>query len=295
VRGAAGALSGYMVTNAFSVDLEDWFCVQNLSEVIDHDQWERCESRIEEATSRVLAVLERHRVHATFFVLGWIARHHPDLVRRIAEAGHEIASHGFAHLLVRESTPERFHKDLTDSLQAIRDATGAHVLGYRAPSFSVSTDLDWMFDILAGEGIRYDSSIFPFYFHPDYGNTSSHLWPWNITDRIVEFPMGCFRVMGMNVPCCGGGYFRAMPYPFIRYGIRKCNGEGRPIVFYVHPWELDPAQPRVSLPWSKRFRHYVHLSRTEERLDNLLAEFEFDTVSSVLGLHQSSVNGENPE
>ncbi|MBD3346294.1 MAG: DUF3473 domain-containing protein [Chitinivibrionales bacterium] len=270
--------------NAFSIDLEDWFCVNNLKEVIDYSSWDTKELRVVPNTRKLLSILDTHNVKCTVFVLGWIAERVPELIREIDEAGHEIATHGYAHLFVKEITPDIFEKDLKESLKMIRAAVDTEIRGYRAPSFSVKVEQKGIFDILARNGIRYDSSVFPIAFHPDYGNSLSCLSPFKVTEEIIEFPMGCFRQFGVNLPCCGGGYFRLLPYRFIAHGIRQCNKEGRPVVFYIHPWELDPGQPRVKLPAIKTFRHYYNLEKTEVRLNRLLSQFEFDTIRSVYGI-----------
>ncbi|MBD3422665.1 MAG: DUF3473 domain-containing protein [Chitinivibrionales bacterium] len=276
-----------MTINAFSIDLEDWFCVQNLTEVIPFEQWDGCESRIEKNTRRLLDTLKQHDVRGTFFVLGWIAERYPGLVRAIAAGGHEIASHGYGHLIVKHLQPQEFEADLTKSLDILTQITGVRPIGYRAPSFSVDTRKMWIFDILARHGIKYDSSVFPFKFHPDYGNDQIRLSPYNLSDGMIEFPMGCFKVFRWTVPCCGGGYFRLFPYRFISYGIRQCNREGRPVAFYIHPWEIDDKQPRVKIAPVKSFRHYVNLDKTLGRLEKLLDEFRFDAYRTVLNIGES--------
>jgi polysaccharide deacetylase family protein (PEP-CTERM system associated) len=271
--------------NALSIDLEDWFCVHNFAEVIPYSSWNARELRVEQNTRRLLDQLARHQVKATFFVLGWIADKTPDLIKEIAAAGHEIASHGYGHLLAKTLTPATFEKDLSASLEAIARCVPNKVLGFRAPSFSLDRTTLWVFDVLTKYGIRYDSSIFPISFHPDYGVRDGVLSIYKVTDSLMEFPMSCFKCMGMTIPCCGGGYFRLFPYSLIRFGIRKCNRENRPAVFYLHPWEIDPGQPRVTqIPRLKRFRHYYNIGKTAKRLDRLLSDFEFGTVAEVLGL-----------
>lgn len=270
--------------NAFSIDLEDWFCVRNLSSQISFSDWDGCDLRVVENTDRLLGLLDRHDVKCTFFVLGWIAEKCPDLVGRIGDAGHEIGTHGYAHLMANRHSPEDFEKDLAASLRVIESCTDCEVVGYRAPSFSVDRGDLWIFRILAKHGIRYDSSVFPISFHPDYGSSDSPLGIHSVTDSVEEFPLSCFRLFGVNVPCCGGAYFRFFPYALTAAGIRRCNREGRPVVFYLHPWEIDAEQPRVAVSGLKAFRHYFNLRKTERRLERLLTEFEFGTISSVLKL-----------
>lgn len=271
--------------NAFSVDLEDWFCVKNFTDVIDYSDWDKCELRVEKNTNRLLELLDKHNVKCTFFILGWIAERCPELIRRIAEEGHEIATHGYAHLIVKDISPQLFEEDLVKSLKVIKDCVDGDIVGFRAPSFSV-VNKPWIFEILTKHGIKYDTSVFPISFHPDYANVRAPLSIHQISENIIEFPMSCFRLLGMRWPCSGGGYLRFFPYAYTSYGIRSCNKENRPAVIYIHPWEIDPNQPRVKkVSLIKRIRHYNNLDKTEERLDRLLSEFEFGTLDSVLKLY----------
>ncbi len=271
--------------NAFSIDLEDWFCVYNFAQVINYSEWDRCELRVVQNTARLLTLLDKHETKATFFVLGWIAERCPDLIREIAAAGHEIATHGYGHIIVKDVTPEEFERDLVASLRAIQQCVNTDVIGYRAPSFSVVANKPWIFDILAANGIKYDSSIFPIGLHPDYAAAGTSLSVYNITESIVEFPLSCFRQFGITFPCSGGGYLRMFPYRYTAYGITRCNKDNRPAVIYIHPWEIDPNQPRMThVPLLKKIRHYVNLDKTEGRVDRLLSEFAFDTCASILGL-----------
>jgi polysaccharide deacetylase family protein (PEP-CTERM system associated) len=216
-------------------------------------------------------------------VLGWVAEQRPDLVREIADRGHEIASHGYGHALLTSLTPAEFEEDVDRSLEALARCGVSEVLGYRAPSFTVvERTKSWALDTLERGGFRYDSSIFPVGFHPDYGIGDAPLAPYAVTDRLREFPMSVVDVFGKRLPVGGGGYFRLLPYAYTKFFMAKCNAAGRPAVFYLHPWELDPEQPRVKLPRSKHFRHYFNLDKTERRLDALLGDFRFGTVKEVL-------------
>lgn len=273
------------LTNALSVDIEDWFCVQNLSAVIRKADWDSCESRVEASSRRLMALLERYDVRATFFVLGWIADRLPGLVRDIERAGHEIASHGYDHQLLTDLSADEFDRDLGRALLSLRNCGIAQeVIGYRAPSFTIVERTKWALPILERHNLRYDSSIVPIGFHPDYGIANGPLLPFKITERLYEFPLSCVEVFGARLPCCGGAYFRLFPYAYTRTAIRRCNAEGRQVVFYVHPWEIDPGQPRMKLPLSKRIRHYYGLARTERKLERLLQDFRFTTIRDVLGL-----------
>ncbi|HXG93213.1 MAG TPA: XrtA system polysaccharide deacetylase [Blastocatellia bacterium] len=272
--------------NAMSIDLEDWFCVHNMSEIIKKEDWEHCELRVERSARRILDLLDKHDTRATFFVLGWIAGRVPDLVREIEDRGHEIATHGYHHLLLTEITPREFEEDFEKALEIInRCGVRQNVLGFRAPSFTVvDRTRDWALPTLEKYGLSYDSSVFPIGFHPDYGVADAPLTPFKITDRLYEFPMSCLEVCGKRLPFSGGGYFRLFPYAYTKLCVKRCNERGRPAIFYLHPWEIDYEQPRVNLPRVKKFRHYHNLDKTEKRLDALLGDFQFTTIKEVLGL-----------
>jgi polysaccharide deacetylase family protein (PEP-CTERM system associated) len=271
--------------NAISIDLEDWFCAFNMSRFISRDEWGKCELRVAANTRRILRMLEAHGVHGTFFVLGWIAEQVPDLIREISSAGHEIATHGYAHLLLTGSTEAEFESDLKKGLLAVKNCgVEETVFGYRAPSFTIVDGTMWALHTLEKFGLRYDSSVFPVGFHPDYGIPGASLAPYKITENMLEFPMSCVEVWGRRLPCSGGAYFRFFPYAYTKWCLNRINAEGRPAVFYLHPWEIDPGQPRVGLPFSKRLRHYYGLAGTESKLNRLLDDFEFTTIREVLGL-----------
>lgn len=268
-------------TNIFSVDLEDWFCVQNLNGIIPGDLWEKCESRVERNTLVLLDLLTKHKVEATFFVLGWVADRYPDLIREVEARGHEIASHGYSHRLITSLTPDEFRADLEKSINVLARCSSQKVRGFRAPSFSVTRKTWWSLEIMRDAGITYDSSIFPVGFHPDYGIPDFPLSPQPLAEGPLELPMSCAEILGRKVPCSGGGYFRLFPYPVTRALMRKCNEQGRPVNFYIHPWEVDPGQPRVEMPASKKFRHYNNLDKTLSRLDRLLTDFPFTSIRKL--------------
>lgn len=272
--------------NALSIDLEDWFCVHNLSGTISIADWDRCELRVYDSTKRILRLLSKHDTKATFFVLGWVAERLPELIKQIEEAGHEIGVHGYSHLLLTEISPSEFEADIERALTAIAGSgVTQRPIGFRAPSFTVvNTTKNWALPILEKFNFKYDSSVFPIGFHPDYGIVDSPVGPYMITDDLQEFPLSCLEKFGRRFPFCGGGYFRLLPYSYTRYCMKKWNQQGRPAMFYLHPWELDPDQPRIKLPFTKRIRHYYNLDKTEHRLDQLLSEFQFSPVKEVLGL-----------
>ncbi len=267
------------IVNAMTVDVEDYFHVSGFADVVRPEDWPRFESRVEANTGKLLEIFATHKVSATFFMLGWIAERHGRLVKAIHGAGHEIACHGYDHTLVYRSTPEEFRKDVRRAKKLLEDVVGTSVDGYRAPSFSIVKSSLWALDILAEEGFQYDSSIFPIR-HDRYGIPDARRFPhqWKATNgnRLVQFPISTVRLCGLNIPIGGGGYFRLLPYAVTRWAIQRLNNtEQRPAVVYVHPWALDPAQPRVPGPLLSRFRHYVNLHTTEEKIHRLLHSFSF--------------------
>ncbi len=275
-----------IIRNALTVDVEDYFHVANLAPNIRRESWNSRESRVVANTQKLLAIFEQFDVRGTFFVLGWVAERYPQLIRDIAERGHEIACHGFSHRLVYEQSPEEFYQETLRAKNLLQDITGSAVLGYRAASYSIVRESLWALDILAELGFVYDSSIFPVR-HDRYGIPDAERAPHRMATpngkSIVEWPLATARILGFRLPVAGGGYFRLLPYWLSRWGLASINRrELRPFVFYLHPWEIDPAQPRVSASWSSRFRHYTNLGKCEERLRRLLAEFRFGTARDGL-------------
>jgi polysaccharide deacetylase family protein (PEP-CTERM system associated) len=270
--------------NAMSVDVEDYFHVSAFEGVALRAEWSSYESRVVANTDRLLDLLAGSRARATFFVLGWVAERHPRLVRRIAAEGHELASHSYWHRLVYTLAPDEFREDLRRARRVIEDAAGVGVRGYRAPSYSITARSLWAFDVLIEEGYEYDASVFPIH-HDRYGIPTAPRAPYVVTrpgGSILEVPGTTGLVGNIRLPI-GGGYFRLMPYPYTRWVMRQLNTiEQRPAVFYLHPWEIDPAQPRIAASTVSRWRHYNKLHRTEDRLRQLLADFRFDTIEAVL-------------
>jgi polysaccharide deacetylase family protein (PEP-CTERM system associated) len=275
------------VINAMTVDVEDYFQVSAFEATVCRTKWDDFESRVCRNTERLLEIFDDAQVHATFFVLGWVAERYPDLVRQIRLGGHEVASHGYAHRLVYELTPEEFREDLRRARVALEAAAGVPILGYRAPSYSITRESLWALDVLIEEGYVYDASIYPIH-HDRYGipDWSRHV---HRIDRergsILELPGSTVRWAGMNFPIGGGGYFRLLPYGWTRMGIERLNEtERRPAIFYLHPWEIDPGQPRIATSGLTQVRHYRNLAKTEARLRRMLREFPFGRVSDVLEL-----------
>lgn len=268
---------------AMSIDVEDWFQVQNLQAGVPRSSWDLQDRRVERNTDRMLELMAGAGVKCTCFILGWVAERHPALVKRIASAGHEIASHGWWHELAYEIGPERFRVDVRDSKRLLEDLTGQRVLGYRAPNFSIC---DWALDVLLEEGYTYDSSSFPVVAHDRYGRLSdvpAGKPVYAARPGLDEVCVSVLKVAGRSLPWGGGGYFRMFPYPIFRAGVRRILQSGTPYVFYIHPWEIDPGQPRVSgIRRDYAFRHYVNLAACDGRFARLLRDFQWTTIADLM-------------
>ena len=266
-----------------TVDVEDWFQVQAFAGTIGRELWDDLPRRVESNTDRFLQMFADAGVRATFFTLGWVGQRHPELVRRIVAGGHELASHGFAHRLAHEQAPDAFRADVAQSRQLLEEVGGVPVRGYRAPTFSINMRNLWAFDILADEGYHYSSSTFPIR-HDLYGMPDAPRLPHRVAGgRLVEIPLTTVRLGGRNLPCSGGGYFRLCPYSLFRAGLRHVNMNDHVRgVFYTHPWEIDPGQPRVqTAPRMARFRHTINIGRTAGRISTLLRDFAWDRMDRV--------------
>lgn len=277
-----------MITNALSIDVEEYYHSMEFEAAVPPGQPRYLPSRVEESTKKVLALLEPLSVQATFFIVGQVAEDHPQLIRKIHQAGHEVACHSYRHELVFRQPPAEFRVDVRRAKAILEDLTGEPVLGFRAPNYSIGPAQDWAYDILLEEGFLYDSSVYPI-FHDRYGYPDAPRFPYTIKvdddKRLIEFPIGTVRVSGINIPIGGGGYFRLLPVNFFRRGIRRVNErEKQPVMFYFHPWELDPHQPFPSMPFSHRFRHYVGIDKQETKLVRLLRRCHFGSVREVLEL-----------
>ncbi|RKK01809.1 DUF3473 domain-containing protein [Pseudoroseomonas wenyumeiae] len=282
------------IRNAMSVDVEDWFQVQAFVGIIQRSSWDSLESRVVANTERVLEQFAAAGVHATFFTLGWVAERHPALVRRIVEAGHELASHGHGHEQVNVIGETAFRADIRRAKQVLEDAGGVPVAGYRAPTFSIGARITpWAHAVLAEEGYRYSSSVFPIR-HDLYGAPDAPRGPHRPRpDGVVELPMTTLRAMGRNFPCSGGGWFRLIPYPVFRTALRRVNNhDQQPGIFYFHPWEVDPGQPRMNHAGRlSRFRHYTGLDSMSGRLDQLLQDFAWGRMDEVFA---AAIDGAKP-
>jgi polysaccharide deacetylase family protein (PEP-CTERM system associated) len=270
--------------HCLSFDVEEHFQVSAFESPMRRQRWDQFESRVERNTSRVLELLASGRCRATFFVLGWVAERYPNMVKDIASAGHEVASHGFSHELVTSQTPRAFREDVRKAKLILEDILSQPIHGYRAPSFTITKRSIWALPILVEEGYAYDSSVFPV-FHDRYGMPTAERTVHRImteSGALWEVPPSTTKLFNVRVPVAGGGYFRLFPYPIFRQLIRRVEKEGIPLVMYFHPWELDPQQPKMGGAILSRFRHYLNLHKTEMRLQKLLQEFRFAPIHEAI-------------
>lgn len=268
--------------NAFTIDLEEWFCSHNLQSVVHPNDWDQLPPRAIQVTLRLLSLLDKYGVKATFFVLGWLAERYPELVQAVHEAGHEMASHGYAHLLTWQHTKESFEADLKKAHQAIAACSGIQPTKFRAPAFSITPKTLWATEVLLANGIEVDSSVFPLSWHPEYGLPEAKLEPYYHPNGLLEIPLSVLEAFGKRLPVSGGAYFRLLPYPVYAKLIRQLHKQGRPLVFYLHPWEMDPLMPTLNgLSATARFRHYTNLHTVARKLERLLQEFEFAPLGHV--------------
>ncbi|ABD79403.1 XrtA system polysaccharide deacetylase [Saccharophagus degradans] len=281
-------MSNSSVVHAMTVDVEDYFHVSAFYKVISQGDWDKWPTRVEENTLKLLDLFEQRKIKCTFFVLGWVAERFPELIRKLSEQGHEIASHGYSHQLVYTQTPEVFREETKKSKDILEQITQQPILGYRAASYSITRKSLWALDILDELGFEWDSSIFPVH-HDNYGVPGSPTQPYTIElengNKITEFPLTSAKVMGMSIPAAGGGYFRQYPYALSRWLFERASvNQTRPLIFYLHPWEIDPDQPRVpNASFKSKFRHYTNLHRCYGRLERMINDFNFGTIQQSLG------------
>jgi len=270
------------ITNALTIDVEDYFQVSAMAPYIHRSEWDSRECRVERNVERILTLLATHDTRATFFTLGWIAERYPQLVRQIVDQGHELASHGYGHQRASDLGRADFRDDIVRAKQLLEDIGGVAVQGYRAPSFSIGEGNLWAFDSLQQAGYRYSSSIYPIK-HDHYGMPDAPRFAHPRGDGLIEIPVTTLRLRGRNLPSSGGGYFRLLPYALSRWMIGKVNADDRkPAIFYFHPWEIDHGQPRVAgIDLKTRFRHYVNIGRMERRLDELLQDFRWGRMDDI--------------
>lgn len=272
------------LVHALSFDVEEHFQVAAFWSTMRRRQWDNYESRVERNVERILSILSLHGIRATFFVLGWVAQKHRNLVKVIASCGHEVASHGFGHELITSQTPILFREDVRNSKDILEDIIGEQIHGYRAPSFSIISETQWALPILAEEGYAYDSSIFPIQ-HDRYGMPGANPWCHLLetpAGSLWEVPPSTIKIGPIRLPIAGGGYFRLYPYWILRQMLVHTAGEGHPLVMYLHPWELDPDQPRMQGSHVSQFRHYLNLRKTEARLHQLITDFKFAPIREAI-------------
>jgi polysaccharide deacetylase family protein (PEP-CTERM system associated) len=272
--------------NALTIDVEDYFQVSAFEGCVARGQWNRLPSRIEHNVERIVQLFRTYEIKATFFTLGWIAEHFPQVVRQIADAGHEIASHGYQHIRISDQSSKQLWQDVIRSKKLLEDVTGQSVLGYRAASFSIGSENLWALNVLEESGYRYSSSIYPIN-HDLYGMPEAPRFPFRLHEGgLLEIPISTIKIMGRNLPCGGGGYFRLVPYSMFSWAMRRINKtENQSNVFYFHPWEIDPQQPRLNgASFKSRFRHYVNLNKMEARLKQLLSDFNWERMDRVFQL-----------
>jgi len=270
------------ITNALTIDVEDYFQVSAMAPYIRRNEWDTCECRVEANVDRILALLAKHDTRATFFTLGWVAERYPQLVRRIVAGGHELASHGHGHERASDLSREAFTQDIVRAKGLLEDVGGVAVQGYRAPSFSIGHGNLWAFDCLLETGHRYSSSIYPIQ-HDHYGMPDAPRFAHAVRDGLLEVPVTTVRLGQRNLPSSGGGWFRLFPYALTRWMIQRVNQQDRAAaIFYFHPWEIDHGQPRIpGINLKTRFRHYVNIGRTEQRLDALLRDFRWGRMDEI--------------
>jgi polysaccharide deacetylase family protein (PEP-CTERM system associated) len=274
--------AGVRLAHHFTVDVEEYFQVSAFESHVARADWERLESRVAASVHKLLALLARHGAQATFFILGWVAERHPLLVKAIAAAGHEVASHGWDHRRVTQQTPDQLRESVRRTKAVLEAVVGVPVVGFRAPSFSIVPGREWALDVLIEEGYRYDSSLFPVR-RRGYGYPRGPRDPYVLNrpaGPLLELPPATLRRWGVNWPAGGGAYFRLLPYALIRAALRDYTRRGVSATFYIHPWEVDPDQPRLPASWTSRARHYSGLDRTCQRLERLLSEFRFTSVAA---------------
>jgi polysaccharide deacetylase family protein (PEP-CTERM system associated) len=270
--------------NLLSVDVEEWFHPESVQHLFDRDMWPGYESRVRINVNKLLALFEKKGVKATFFILGWVAEKYPEMVKEISGLGHEVASHGYSHRMVTKMNEIEFQNDLLKSVKILEDITGKKVTGFRAPTFSVVMSTSWALQIMATNGFRYDSSVYPIY-HDRYGIPDAPRTPYfplGEDENLVEFPMSTVKMFGKNFPFGGGGYLRIFPLWFTKKLLRKLNREGLSGILYVHPWEFDAEQPRLDLGFPSNLRHYYNIKSNLDKLESLLTDFEWTNFESVL-------------
>ncbi len=269
--------------NAMSVDVEDYFQVSAFEQYIDKSNWDSLEHRVAQNTNKILDVFEEYNTKATFFTLGWVAERYPEIVKRIVDEGHELACHGYEHIRVTEQTPDQFRADVKRTKKILEDLAGKEISGYRAASYSINSENLWAHDVLMEEGFKYSSSVYPVK-HDLYGIPDAPRFCYRPfeTSEFLEIPITTLKIANKNIPCGGGGFFRFYPYFFSKWAFKRINRDKQSAIFYCHPWEIDPDQPKQhNLNTKSKFRHYLNLHKMEQRIRYLLTDFNWDTMENV--------------
>lgn len=272
------------IDGVLTIDVEEWFCAHNLSPPLQRSEWQQYERRAEQSTLRLLDLFEEANTTATFFLLGWVMEHVPDLGQEIQRRGHEVASHGYAHVKITEQSREEFTRDIDTALELHARQRLHAPIGYRAPSFTLTARTMWIVPILESRGLQYSSSVFPMRGHPVYGIPDAPLTPWRIGEHLIEVPLSVADYGKLRLPCGGGAYLRLFPWYMTRTLLHRVRAQDRLLNLYLHPWETDPDQPRLDIPLQKRVRHYTNLHRTSDRLRRLLSEFRLTSIKEMLCL-----------
>ncbi|PUU89884.1 XrtA system polysaccharide deacetylase [Halanaerobium sp.] len=277
--------------NILTIDVEDYFQVETFKNIIDNNEWDNFELRVENSLKKVLNLINSFDYKATFFVLGWIAEKFPEIIKMISDQGHEISTHGYGHELVYKQTKQEFKNDLIKSINTLKNITGKEILGYRAPTFSITNDSLWALDIIKELGLEYDASISPIEGHDKYGIMGINPCIHTLFNGLVELPQTTIKILTKNVPVAGGGYFRLLPYWLTKMAIKKLNKNNKTAIVYLHPWEFDPEQPKIKgISKLSQFRHYINIDKTEDKFKKMLSDFNFTSIEKYLEINEVEKN-----
>ncbi|MFW5891177.1 MAG: XrtA system polysaccharide deacetylase [bacterium] len=277
--------------NILTIDVEDYFQVETFKNIIDENEWNNFELRVENSLKKVLNLINSFDYKATFFVLGWIAERFPEIIKMISAQGHEIATHGYGHELVYKQTKQEFKNDLIKSINILTEITENEILGYRAPTFSITNDSLWALDIIKELGLEYDASMSPIEAHDKYGIKGINPYIHTLSNGLIELPQTTIKILNKNLPVAGGGYFRLIPYWLTKMAIKKLNNNNQTAIVYLHPWEFDPEQPKIDgISKLSQFRHYINLDKTETKFKKMLSDFNFTSIEKYLEINEVEKN-----
>jgi len=280
-----------MMNNILTIDVEDYFQVENFKEYINYNDWSNFEQRVKRNIIKILNILDTFNYKATFFILGWTAERNSEVVKEIYNRGHEVATHGYSHELIYKQSENEFKEDIIRSIEVIEGIIKDKIIGYRAPAFSITKDSFWALDIIKEVGLKYDASIFPIQGHDRYGMVDAKPQIYNLDNDLFEVPPATVKIFGKRLPIAGGGYFRLAPYILTKIAIKKINNKEMPAVIYLHPWEFDPDQPRIEeANYIEKFRHYINIDKTEDKFKKMLSDFNFTSIENYLELNEVENN-----